>query len=137
MTKAEAKKVLDRALALHNREPSFEQYERLAEAWWDELQDLDYAPVMAALRRLSTEPRFPNPVAVRVEAAGAPDPYEAWAEVRRRAEAVNSGQQGWEVHPAIAETVRRLGGTARLGGTNGDRDVFVEIYKKVLVATLT
>jgi hypothetical protein len=136
MTKAELKKILDRAIAYHGFEPSFDQHERLAEAWWAELGHLDPDPVLAAVRRLSAEPRLPNPITVRAEAAGAPDPYEAWAEVLRRADAVNSGQQGWEIHPAVAETVRRLGGSNRLGGTNGDRDVFVTMYKKVLVATL-
>lgn len=136
MTKAELKKALDRAIAYHGFEPSFDQYERLAETWWEELGHLGYHDVLAAVRRLSPEPRLPSPIAVRIEVSGAPDPYEAWAEVQRRAEAVNSGQQGWEVHPAVAETVRRLGGSNRLGGTNGDRDVFVKMYKKVLVATL-
>jgi hypothetical protein len=127
--------VVKRIHVLWNQTPK--DIDLVCEAWWRFLHDLDANDVHGAVDDLMvTEPRFMPKVGEVRRMALAPDdsvpsPIEAWQQFQSRLKAVNSGNSLPDVHELVMVTMRRLGGGAGMH-TNGDREMFMDLYKSVV-----
>ena len=105
----------------------------------DALADLDYDDVLDAVREIVlTEDRWPTVATIRRRTASragllAPDPSEAWAEIRRLTSAGISTTVDAFSHPAISETVSSIGWWDLSHSTNPEtiRAQFLRLYADV------
>lgn len=144
MTKSELVSIVDRIYASWNQTVSAASSKTIYEAWWRVLQDLTVVDVDAAVDTLvSRDSYMPRPGSIRrlvkLDKAGGqpPDPMLAWHELREMAENVHNGtySPGSDLHPCVKEALARLGGLSALAlHTNGDREIFLETYRKAVIA---
>ena len=128
--------LVDRMFATWNIEPNKSRRKAAIEAWVPLIHDLDPAACHAAVTALALSKEWmPRPVDVRrrvlADRLDAPAPLEAWLQYQAAVRAVSNGTAPDEVHECVMMTVRRLGGGAGLH-TNGDRDMFVQVYGAVV-----
>ena len=138
MTGNELITLVDRALASWNVEPSKARLQTVYDAWMHLLHDLNAVDCQRELSLLAVEgsPFLPRPGELRrrvlKEQLNAPAPLEAWMQFQAMLKAVTSGTHNLvELHPCVISTVRKIGGGYGLH-TNGDRDMFVGVYTKVV-----
>lgn len=142
MTKTELKAIVDRIYASWNQTVPAANARTVYESWFRILQDLTVVDVDEAIDELVIQDRYmPRPGTLRrlvieklAQMPPAPAPLEAWQQLRAMSESAHNGAYARpEMHPCLAGTLQKLGGSAALGlHTNGDRDAFVEIYTKVV-----
>lgn len=141
MTKTEMEDFVRQAYATFNENLNELDKKWVFRAWFDILHDVSFDEARAAFLRIATTARFlPRPGEIRREAIDArsgepktPDAYVAWGILQEIIRDVNSGNvyQGPR-HPALVETMKRLGDGLNGMHTNGDRDVFVRVYSTVV-----
>jgi hypothetical protein len=68
-----------------------------------------------------------------------PSPQEAWAQLQRLIQGMNSGthSSSADMHPVLGTTIQTLGSTAFGLSTNGDREFFMSIYSERLANYLS
>lgn len=135
MTREELVELVDRMLSIWNSDPTKESRKNLYKAWWSIIHDLDSKLCDKVLTEIAVEasPYQPRPGEVRrrvVLSVANPHPLEAWAQLQQATVALASGTRPDSLHPLVAETMRRIGGGAGLH-TNGDRDMFCDLYRAV------
>lgn len=136
MNREQSDGVVKRVHVLWNQTPK--EIDMICEAWWRFLHDLDISDVHAAVDDLMmAEPRFMPKVGeirrmVLAPQVSAPTPIEAWQQFQSRLRIANSGGQVPDVHELVLVTMRRLGGGAGLH-TNGDREMFMDLYRTVVL----
>lgn len=128
--------LVDRVFATWNIDPGKPRRKAAIEAWFPLVHDLDPAACHAAVTALSlSKDWMPRPADVRrrvlASRLDAPAPLEAWLQFQAAVRAVSNGTAPLEVHRCVQDTVRRLGGGTGLH-TNGDRDLFVQVYGEVV-----
>lgn len=111
-------------------------------AWYQLLHDLSNDEVVAAFVRLATHEKFmPRPGDVRravidyqTKVPTHLDGYSSWGTFQTIVREVNSGVQT-NIHKPIAliKTLQQLGDAAYGMHTNGDRDVFIRVYDKIVL----
>lgn len=137
MTGEELLKLVDLACGLWNLDATKQRKTEMREAWKVMLHDLDYVACRKALADLAVIETFmPKPGQIRRTVLAPPDPFpsplEAWVQFQSLLKSVTSGTYNTEpIHLAVQETVKRLNGGYGLY-TNGDREAFVDVYKKVV-----
>lgn len=128
--------LVDRAFATWGIEPSKSRRSATIEAWFPLIGDLDADECQHALTVLAlTNGWMPRPSEIRRfvlrDRLSAPPPLEAWLQFQAVQKSVASGT-GWvEPHECVVATMRRIGGGSGLH-TNGDREMFVEVYRSVV-----
>jgi len=141
LTKNELVAIVDRIYLSWNQQVNPVSQKAMYEAWWRILADLDKSTVESALDDLVIENGYmPRPGEVRRRAISlihdttVPSHGEAWQQFRAAADAAHSGSFSKEsVHELVARTVKALGGVnAYSPHTNGDRDLFLASYDKVV-----
>jgi hypothetical protein len=110
-------------------------------AWYDLLHDLDYEQAKAAFLDLATYERFmPRPGDIRRRTIDSNtkipvqlDAYSAWGMFQTIIKNANSGTHTNVQKPdALIKVLEQLGEAAWGMHTNGDRDVFVRTYERVV-----
>jgi hypothetical protein len=145
MTKNELCAVVDRVYASWGHQINLKDQKHIYDAWFRVLFDLSKDAVDAVVDEIVIENGFmPRPGQVRrrtvdYERADGGEVLsggEAWQQFRRAAEAAHSGNQtGNTLHPLVAQTVKALGGVSAYNlHTNGDRDMFLDVYGRVVRA---
>lgn len=140
MNKEELVKIVDKVCSAWNQAPAANSKKDMYTTWFHVLADLDAGDVDLAIDDLIVEderfmPRV-GTVRKRVLAAkvGAPpEPIIAWQQFRALAETAHSGDSPIDVHDLVRVTLTRLGGAGAFSlHTNGDREMFIAVYKTVL-----
>jgi len=125
----------------NERIPKGAEWDETLETWGKFLSDLTVEEVRLAYRKLTAlDPQWlPRPATVRRTAlsfriGAPPKEWEAWSQLRRIAEASNTGTASGEtLHPVVKETLASLGGRNALElHTNGDRELFFRAYRDKL-----
>lgn len=141
MTKDECAALVEQIYATYNTELFQVDKPRIFRAWYDMISDLDYEETKAAFIQIATFSEFlPRPGAVRrrtIDNRGEtdllPDPYVAWGIFQGILRAAMSGNPYDGERPeAVIKTIELLGDSAGEYHTNGDRETFVAVYKKVV-----
>ena len=110
-------------------------------AWYDLLHDLPHDDIRTAFLKLATHAKFmPRPGDVRratidylTKLPPHPDAYFAWGIFQGIVRDMNSGVGNKIPKPeSLIKTLQQLGDAALGMHTNGDREVFVRIYEKVV-----
>jgi len=118
-----------------------EKVTALYNAWYEILWDLEYAETKKAFVSLAITSTFmPRPgelrratINRRIKITQSDNPYVSWGKWMTLSREVNSGMPpSVEVTPALAKTIEQLGETAYGMHTNGDREVFVQVYERVV-----
>ena len=134
--------VLEIVAALRDRFPkaSKEFSSRHAAAFCEDLVDLDFGISLAVVRKIAaSSPFFPSIAEFREAyadlAAPTMDADEAWAAAKRHGHAIAWGRHktstATDIHPAIEDAVRGLGGWRELGQSTdkmADRAHFIKLY---------
>ncbi len=111
-------------------------------AWYDLLSDLPHNEIRSAFQRLATHEKYmPRPGDVRratidylTKLPPHIDAYSAWGIFQGMVRDMNSGVANETNRPeALIKTLQSLGDGAMGMHTNGDREVFVRVYEKVVV----
>ena len=143
ITKEEIKELVHQAYATYNQQLFELDKTPTYRAWYALLHDLPYAEVSAAFVRLATFEKFmPRPGDVRravidyqTKTPKHLDGYSSWGLFQTIVREVNSGVQTNVPKPeALTKTLKQLGDAANGMHTNGDRDVFIKVYEKVVEA---
>lgn len=143
MTKTEAVALVEQAYATYRLDlpETDEKLTAVYTAWYEILWDLDIADVKKAFINLAISSTFmPRPGEVRratingrIKIPQSDNAYVAWGKWLTLSREVNSGMPpSIEVSPALSTTIEQLGQTAYGMHTNGDRDVFVQVYERVV-----
>ena len=110
-------------------------------AWHALLHDLEYEDIHAAFVRLATYEKFmPRPGDIRRSAIDYQtkvpkhlDGYSCWGIFQTIVREVNSGVQTNVPKPeALVKTLKQLGDAAYGMHTNGDREVFIKVYDRIV-----
>lgn len=127
--------------AWNERIPKGSDWDELLATWGRFLSDLSVEEARYAYRRLVAQDAnwLPRPGTVRKIAISSrgdvpPKEWEAWAQLRRIAEASHTGNaSGEKLHSVVAATLSSLGGREALElHTNGDRELFFRAYRDKL-----
>jgi len=127
--------------AWNERIPRGADWDELLAVWARFLSDVSVEEARHAYRRLvALDPNWlPRPGTVRRTAISSrggqpPREWEAWAQLRRIADASHSGvAAGERLDPVVAATLASLGGREALElHTNGDRELFFRAYREKL-----
>lgn len=131
-------RLVDRAFATWNVDPSRARRHATWEAWRAVLKDLDSSECERALTDLAVRGSdfMPRPADVRRlvlrDRLTAPSPLEAWGTVQFLNRCVSSGTLVDVVpHECVLTAMRRVGGVQQLH-TNGDREMFCAVYEQVV-----
>ena len=131
--------------AWNERIPKGSDWDELLSTWSRFLSDVTTEEARYAYRRLVAQDAnwLPRPstvrkiaVSYRISRSGdeslPPKEWEAWAQLRKVAEASHTGNSSKEkLHPAVLETLASLGGRDALEmHTNGDRELFFRAYRE-------
>lgn len=128
--------------AWNERIPKGEEWDETLSTWHRFLSDLEVEEVRYAYKRLVAQDSswLPRPGTVRKIALSRrpdapPREWEAWAQLRRLAEASHTGVGSSETaHPLVIATLSSLGGTKSLElHTNGDRELFFRAYRETVL----
>lgn len=143
MNKTEAISLVEQAYATFRLDLP-ENDERLTAvymAWYELLWDLEYEETKKAFIKMAVTSTFlPRPGELRRATINGrnkmpplDNPYVAWGKWITLSREVSSGMPpSIEVSPALSKTIEQLGETAYGMHTNGDRDVFVQVYERVV-----
>ena len=140
MTKNEVVLLVDRILSTWTVEISLTQRKTTYESWYRVVKDLDFEQTLEALDLIIIEdkPWAPRPGTLRRRTIDmfSPEPSppegpEAWAGYRANAVAASNGEDFTPLHSLVQETIRRSGGGTQVLHTNGDREMFLNIYEIV------
>lgn len=129
--------LVDRVFATWNIEPNKPRRKAAIEAWSPILQDLSPDDCFRAVEELAVLATgwMPRPGEIRRHVLrsrlDAPLPLQAWLQFQMALKAVHSGAEAPVLHRCVFTTVNMLGGGAGLH-TNGDRELFIEIYRTVV-----
>lgn len=127
--------------AWNERIPKGADWDELLATWSRFLSDVTVEEARYAYRRLVALDAnwLPRPGTVRKIAVSSrgerpPREWEAWAQLRRIAEASHTGVGSAEkLHPVVSATLSALGGRDALElHTNGDRELFFRAYRDEL-----
>ncbi|MDA1122513.1 MAG: hypothetical protein O2887_18855 [Bacteroidetes bacterium] len=141
ITKDEIKELVHQAYATYNQQ--LYELDKIVtyRAWYALLHDLPNDEVVAAFVKLATfEKYMPRPGDVRravidyqTKIPKHLDGYSSWGIFQTIVREVNSGVQTNIPKPeALVKTLKQLGDAAYGMHTNGDRDVFVRVYDKIV-----
>lgn len=141
MTKVELEELVREVYASFNQ--TFYETDRdyILKAWWNLLRDLEVEQVRQRFIRMAVVAKFmPTPGMIRRAVVEGnldvipPSPQEAWAQLQRMIQGMNSGTHtsSVELHPVLGTTIQTLGSTAFGLSTNGDREFFMSIYSERL-----
>jgi hypothetical protein len=141
MTKVELEDFVREVYASFNQ--TFYEADRdyILRAWWNLLRDLDVKQVRQRFTRMAVVAKFmPTPGMIRRAVVEGnldimpPSPQEAWAQLQRLIQGMNSGthSSSGEMHPVLGSTLQALGSMAFGLSTNGDREFFMGIYSERL-----
>lgn len=144
MTKNELTKLVDQAYATFRIDlpETDEKLTAVYTAWYELLWDLELEETKKAFLKMAITSTFlPRPgelrratINGRINIPQSDNPYVSWGKWLTLSKEVNSGMPpSIEVSPALAKTIQQLGETAYGMHTNGDRDVFVQVYEKVVL----
>lgn len=138
MTKDELSQIARHAHVAWNKELYKASEAEVFRAWWSILSDLDAGATAAAINEMTVVERFmPTPGAIRRrtlerERGRFPTTSQAWTQVMALVRATNAGVvEPTPLHPAVAETVRRLGEEAFKLGDHHGRGTFASEYEAV------
>lgn len=124
--------------AWNERIPKGTDWDELLSTWARFLSDVSVDEARHAYRRLVAQDSnwLPRPGTVRRIALSTrgdqpPREWEAWAQLRRIADASHTGVgSGERMHAVVAATLASLGGREALElHTNGDRELFFRAYR--------
>jgi hypothetical protein len=124
--------------AWNERIPRGSDWDELLDTWSRFLADVEVDEARYAYRRLVAQDAnwLPRPGTVRRLAISSrpgqpPREWEAWAQLRRVAEASHTGVGSSEsLHEVVSATLVSLGGRGALElHTNGDRELFFRAYR--------
>lgn len=143
MTKAEIVDLVELAYASFRAEFPEEDSKQAAvwRAWHEILGDTEYEEAKRALMTAAvSSPFMPRPGEIRrsiingrIGMTQFDAPYVAWGKWLTLSREVNSGMPpSVEVSPALAKTVKLLGESAYGMHTNGDREVFCQVYESAV-----
>lgn len=141
MTKVELEELVREVYASFNQTFYETDREYILKAWWNLLRDLDVEQVRKRFIRMAVVAKFmPTPGMIRRAVVEGnldvipPSPQEAWAQLQRMIQGMNSGTHtsSVELHPVLGTTIQTLGSTAFGLSTNGDREFFMSIYSERL-----
>jgi hypothetical protein len=141
MTKVELEELVREVYASFNQTFYETDREYILKAWWNLLRDLDVGQVRQRFIRMAVVAKFmPTPGMIRRAVVESnlevvpPSPQEAWAQLQRMIQGMNSGTHtsSVEMHPVLGTTIQTLGSTAFGLSTNGDREFFMSIYSERL-----
>ena len=141
MTKDELANLVDLVYAGYNVPLPTVDKKKVRRAWYDILHDLDYIDAYDAYLDLATFSAFmPRPGDIRRATIDAQtkipkhlEPYSAWGIfLGMQKDAHNGVGTKVPLPEAVQKTLERLGPSAAGMHTNGDRDVFVAVYKQVV-----
>lgn len=141
MTKVELEEFVREVYASFNQ--TFYEADRdyILKAWWNLLRDLNVEQVRQRFIRMAVVAKFmPTPGMIRRAVVEGnlevvpPSPQEAWAQLQRMIQGMNSGthESSAGTHPVLGTTIQTLGSTAFGLSTNGDREFFMSIYSERL-----
>lgn len=140
MNKEDLVKIVDKVCAAWNQSLAANSKKEMYTTWFHVLQDLEAGEVDRVIDDLIVEDdRFmPRVGTVRkrvlsskVEAP--PEPIVAWQQLRAVAESAHNGDAPDAVHELVRVSLARLGGVSALGlHTNGDREMFITVYRSVV-----
>jgi hypothetical protein len=144
MTKNELISLVEQAYATYRLDlpETDEKLTAVYTAWYELLWDLEIAEVKKAfLSAAITNTFLPRPgelrratINGRIKIPQSENPYVSWGKWLTLAREVNSGMPpSIQVSPALSKTIEQLGETAYGMHTNGDRDVFVQVYERVVL----
>lgn len=128
--------------AWNERIPKGDDWDELLSTWHRFLSDLSVEEVRYAYKRLVAQDSnwLPRPgtvrkIALQARSDAPPYEWEAWAQLRRIAEASHTGTSvGEKAHPLVLKTLSVLGGSKSLElHTNGDRELFFRAYREVVL----
>lgn len=144
MTKQELCELVERVYASWNQQVPASTQKDIYNAWWRILQHLDHEVCNRAVDILVIQDSYmPRPGAVYREAVktihgwNPPTELEAWEQFRRMADAAHTGNNinTSEISPEVREVVSSLGGGRAYNlHTNGDRELFLNAYRRHLLA---
>jgi hypothetical protein len=143
MTKEEIVDLVELAYASFRVEFPEEDSKQAAvwRAWYELLGDVEYSEAKKALMVFAVSgPFMPKPGEIRRSAINTrigitqfDAPYVAWGKWLTLSREVNSGMPpSMEVSPALSKTVKLLGESAYGMHTNGDREVFCQVYESAV-----
>ena len=141
MTKVELEELVREVYASFNQTFYETDREYILKACWNLLRDLDVEQVRQRFIRMAVVAKFmPTPGMIRRAVVEGnldvipPSPQEAWAQLQRMIQGMNSGTHtsSVELHPVLGTTIQTLGSTAFGLSTNGDREFFMSIYSERL-----
>lgn len=127
--------------AWNERIPKGSEWDETLETWSKFLADVTVEEARSAYRRLVAQDAnwLPRPgtvrkLALRERTPPPPPEWEAWAQLRRLADASHRGIfTGEKLHPVCAAALSSLGGRDALElHTNGDRELFFRAYREKL-----
>ena len=141
MNKTETVELVRQAYATYNQVIPEIDKAFIFKAWHELLHDLEYGEVKAAFLQLATYERFmPRPGDIRrltidsnTKIPVQLDAYSAWGMFQTIIKDANSGTHTKVQKPiALIKVLEQLGEAAWGMHTNGDRDVFVRAYERVV-----
>lgn len=138
MTRKELIKVVDLITAAWNLDHGPDGFARTVRAWWRYLHDLEYGDTLNVIDRLVVTTQWPPKVGeVRRMVLDSttptdwPTPGEAWAQTQERLRSLESGTEWTELHPHVAEAMRRAGLDGR---GRADQRTFDQTYNDIIRA---
>ena len=141
VTKEEIQELVHQAYATYNQQLFELDKIPTYRAWYALLHDLPYSEVLAAFTRLATFEKFmPRPgdvrravIDYRTKVPKHLDGYSSWGIFQTIVREVNSGVQTNVPKPeALVKTLKQLGDAAYGMHTNGDREVFIKVYDRIV-----
>lgn len=135
MNRTQSDDLVDRVYVVWRIESTIQDRKKAKEVWWEFIHDLDFDAVRKVLNGKALIGGYPpRPGEVRVEAkiGRLPLASDAWDELQRNREKVNSGGMADHMSPLAAATVNRLRSQAGGLNTNADRNLFVQTFTRVL-----
>lgn len=136
MTRKELVKIVDLVVAAWNLDHGPTEFSRTVKAWWRYLHDLEYGDVLNVVDRLVvTSPWAPKVGEVRrktldtVAPTDWPTPGAAWAQAQERVRSLEQGTEWTELHPLVAEGMRRAGLDGR---GRADQKTFDRAYDEIV-----
>jgi len=144
MDKQQTVTLLERIWAVWNLDFPAATRKAAYESWYRVLVDLDYEECVDALDEIIVEdkPFPPRPGTLRRRVIDArhsdgrpPSAADAWSRYRRNAIAAANGEAIEPLPPLVAQAIKGLSqGSGHELHTNGDRQLFVQIYENILAS---
>lgn len=141
MTKQELKGFVREVHATYNQQILKIDEKAVFRAWYNILYDLEIEEVRAGFAKLATYEKYmPRPGDVRRAVIDSQnkipqqlDPYQAWGLFQTIIQNIHAGTQTEIPKPeALIKTIQHFGDSAFTMHTNGDREIFVKTYEKIV-----